>query len=87
MKSTLLLVFLFIFSTQILNAQSYRNDASKKYEASPLSKRKKKEQVYKKNIVKFTAVEASVVLPCGVPSEYEKLRENQHLKKMYEEIS
>ena len=53
MKSTLLLVFLFIFSTQLLNAQSYRNDASKKYEASPLSKRKIKEQVYKKNIVKF----------------------------------
>ena len=43
--------------------------------------------IEKKNIVKFTAVEASVVLPCGVPSEYEKLRENQHLKKMYEEIS
>ena len=53
MKSKLLLIFLFIFATQILNAQSYRNDASKKYAASPLSKRKKKERVYKKNIVKF----------------------------------
>jgi len=53
MRFKLLLAFLFMFSTQMLIAQRYRNDASKKYEASPLSKRKIKEQVYKKNIVKF----------------------------------
>jgi hypothetical protein len=53
MKPKLLLLILFILALQDMEAQSYRNDASRKYAASPQSKRKKKERIYKKNIVKF----------------------------------
>jgi len=37
----------------IASAQSYRNDASKKYSAMPRSKKKIKEKIYKDNVVKL----------------------------------
>ncbi len=53
MKSMLFLLAFFCFSAESIDAQSYRNDASRKYASSPQSKRKKKERVYKSNIIKL----------------------------------
>ncbi len=53
MPSKLMVLLCFLFAVTIANAQSYKNDASKKYAASPKSKKKVKEKVYKDNIAKL----------------------------------